>query len=64
MVFPASVARERLLTKREVAEHFQVSEKTVDRWTAAGMPRLTVPGGRTVRYRASECDAWCAGGTA
>lgn len=61
-VLPFPTARERLVTKRELADHFQVSEKTIDRWTAAGMPRLSPPGGRTVRFRLSECEAWWDGG--
>lgn len=46
------------LTKRRLAEYFQVSERTIERWTHAGMPCLRVPHGRTVRYRVSRCEAW------
>jgi excisionase family DNA binding protein len=59
---PSSVARvipfprEGWVTKRQLAEHLQVSEKTVERWMAAGMPCLRQ--GRSVRFRVSDCEAW------
>jgi excisionase family DNA binding protein len=56
--FPGRPGRERWVTKRELAEYLQVSEKTIDRWAAAGMPRLAAPGRRTVRFRISACEAW------
>lgn len=46
------------LTKRRLADYFQVSERTIERWTSAGMPCLRPPLGRTVRYRVSVCEAW------
>jgi hypothetical protein len=56
IAFPAS-GREPWRTKRQIADHFQVCEKTVERWTAAGMPCLRGRG-RTVRFRVGECEAW------
>jgi excisionase family DNA binding protein len=47
------------LTKRRLAEYFQVSVRTIERWTTAGMPCLRC--GRTVRYRISACEAWLQG---
>jgi phage terminase Nu1 subunit (DNA packaging protein) len=56
IAFPAS-GREPWVTKRQVAGHFHVSEKTVERWVAAGMPCLRGRG-RTVRFRVAECESW------
>jgi phage terminase Nu1 subunit (DNA packaging protein) len=58
---PRAVA-EPWLTKRRLADYFQVSERTIERWTSAGMPCLRVPLGRTVRYRVSSCEAWLEAG--
>jgi hypothetical protein len=55
IAFPAS-GREPWKTKRQVAEHFQVSEKTVERWVAAGLPRVSR--GRTIRFQIGSCEAW------
>lgn len=49
--------REPWATKGQLAEHFQVCEKTVDRWVKAGMPSLSGRG-RTVRFRVGDCEAW------
>jgi phage terminase Nu1 subunit (DNA packaging protein) len=54
--FPGA-AREPWVAKAQLAQHFDVSLKTVERWTADGMPCLRT-GGRTVRYRISDCEAW------
>jgi hypothetical protein len=55
IAFPAS-GREPWKTKRQVAEFFQVSEKTVERWVAAGMPCFSR--GRTIRFQIGRCEAW------
>ena len=55
--FPAS-GREPWQTKRQLAGHFQVSEKTVERWMAAGMPCLRGGRGRTIRFQVRECETW------
>ena len=57
IAFPAS-GREPWLTKRQLAAHFQVSEKTVERWMAADMPCLRGGRGRTIRFRVNECESW------
>ncbi len=43
--------------KQQVAEHFGVSERTLERWRAEGMPcrRLS---STLIRYRLSECEEW------
>lgn len=42
--------------ERRVARHFGVSDRTVRRWTAAGMPSRRYGGSR--RFRLSQCEAW------
>jgi len=44
------------LSRRRLAEHFEVSERTLQRWQSEGMPAIRR--GRTVRYRASAVEAW------
>lgn len=58
LAFPGS-GREPWRTKRQLAEHFQVSEKTVERWMTAGMPCLRGRG-RTVRFQVAACEGWLA----
>lgn len=48
------------LTRKRLAEHFEVSERTIQRWQAMGMP--CIARGRTVRYRATAAEAWLEGG--
>ncbi len=49
-----------LLSKRDVAIYLGVSERTVDRWVAAGeLPAYRVGGHR--RFRLSEVDAFVDG---
>jgi len=48
------------LSRKRLADHFDVSERTIQRWQAAGMPRIGR--GHTVRYRASAVEAWLEGG--
>ena len=57
IAFPAS-GREPWQTKRQLAAHLQVSEKTVERWMAAGMPCLRGGRGRTIRFQVRECESW------
>ena len=46
-----------LLTQREVAEYFHVTQRTVRRWVATGkLPAVTTPGG-TQRYRRADIEA-------
>lgn len=48
-----------LLTRAQVAEYLQVSQRTVMRWTDDGTLACTRlgPDGRTVRYRQRDVDA-------
>jgi phage terminase Nu1 subunit (DNA packaging protein) len=48
--------REPWVTARRLADHFQVSVRTVQRWKARGLPCLDVGG--TVRYRISDAESW------
>ena len=45
------------LSRVELAEFMDVSERTVDRWAAEGMPFETW-GLRTKKFQASQCIAW------
>jgi hypothetical protein len=45
------------ITRKELAALMGVSLKSIDRYTAEGMPSQ-LWGARTRRYRASECFAW------
>ena len=49
---------ERYVDANELAHLMGVSRRTVERWTAAGMPSETWGMGHTRRYRASEAMAW------
>jgi hypothetical protein len=40
-----------------LAGHLGVTDRTIRRWTAAGMPSIKRRNG-TRRYRISECEAW------
>jgi phage terminase Nu1 subunit (DNA packaging protein) len=56
IAFPLT-GREPWATKRQVAEHFQVSDKTVERWVAGGMPCIRGRG-RTLRFQIRACEDW------
>jgi phage terminase Nu1 subunit (DNA packaging protein) len=45
-----------LVSRKRLATHFDVSERTIQRWQADGMPHLGR--GHTVRYRVSVCEMW------
>jgi hypothetical protein len=49
---------ERYVTARELAELMGISERTVKRLTAAGLPSETWGMARTRRYLPSEAIAW------
>jgi phage terminase Nu1 subunit (DNA packaging protein) len=51
-----TTSQRRMLTKRELAEFFAVSTKTIERQVAAGMPSLVVGGQR--RFDLSKATAW------
>ena len=48
--------REPWVTKAQLAEHLQVSVKTVERWVVEGMPCLRR--NRTMRFQISVCEQW------
>lgn len=48
----------RLLTKKQVAELYQVSTRTIDNWVKRGMP--FVPCGGAKRFDPVEVAAWLA----
>jgi excisionase family DNA binding protein len=54
--FPQRPGREPWWSKKALAEYLDISERTIERWTAEGMPCLRIH--RTVRYRVSEVEAW------
>lgn len=45
------------LTARELAAHFNVSERTIQRHVENGMPHYKL-GDRSIRFRLSEVEAW------
>jgi excisionase family DNA binding protein len=56
---------ERLLTKADVAAHFGVSVRTIERWTRdRGFPCARPFAGGSVRYRLADCEAWLRSGGA
>jgi phage terminase Nu1 subunit (DNA packaging protein) len=46
-----------MLTPAELAAHYRVSTRQVQRWRAAGMPCVPV-GARAVRYDPAQCEVW------
>jgi hypothetical protein len=54
---PAGVVREPLLTKTQLALHYQVSGRTVQRWVASDMPFVWV-GNRRKRFQLSQVQLW------
>lgn len=65
-VFDFATARDRKaglsepwLRKAELAAHFGISTKTVERWDADGHPRRKVSA-RLVLYRISDSEDWLA----
>jgi excisionase family DNA binding protein len=59
IAFPQRSGREPWWPKKKLAEYLDVSERTIERWTAEGMPCLRSR--RTVRYRPTDVEAWLAG---
>jgi predicted DNA-binding transcriptional regulator AlpA len=50
-----------LLTARDLADHLQISRRTIWRWTAAGVlpqPLRTGVNGRVVRWRAADIQSF------
>jgi phage terminase Nu1 subunit (DNA packaging protein) len=50
-------AGESFVGKDHVAEHFDVSTRTVERWVVNGCPLLRLNGG-SPRFRLREVEAW------
>lgn len=53
---------EPVVTKREIAARYRVSERTITRWMGKGMPYDKPFEGGLVRYSERECDDWIARG--
>ena len=52
------------LTTAEVAERFQVSVRTIERWRETGTGPVYIRiSNRFYRYRAADCDQWAAART-
>ena len=53
-----------IMTHKEIAAHFRVSERTVSNWAHMGLPRLYIGTARTcrrgarVRYELSKVSEW------
>ena len=58
------MADDELLTVREVAARFKMTEQTVRRWIRSGRLRAAMPGGEKLGYRitAAEIEKLLAGG--
>lgn len=48
--------RPRYLSRRALARHYGVSERTIRTWRERGLPGIRV--GREVMYPLKECDRW------
>jgi phage terminase Nu1 subunit (DNA packaging protein) len=59
VAFRPRSGREPWVTAKRVAEHFEVSTRTVQRWKERGAPFL--PAGGSVRYRISDLESWLQG---
>lgn len=51
---------EAVRSKKHVAEHFDVSVRTVERWIKAGLPVATATWAGHPRLRISEVEDWLA----
>lgn len=50
--------QEKPKTKREIAEHFSVTERTITRWMARGLPYDKPFEGGSVRFNLARCVEW------
>lgn len=46
------------MTKREIAAHFKVTERTITRWMRRGMPYDKPFEGGSVRFNLARCVEW------
>jgi phage terminase Nu1 subunit (DNA packaging protein) len=56
VAFRQRPGQEGWVTARRLADHFQVSVRTVQRWVAIGMPHMRIGG--TVRFQISAAELW------
>ena len=49
------------VSKQEIADHYGVVPRTIDRWREDGMPCSKMYANSPVRFRISECDRWFEG---
>lgn len=49
---------EQPVTKPEIAAHFKVHPRTIERWMSHGLPYHKPYEGGSVRFYVSECDEW------
>jgi phage terminase Nu1 subunit (DNA packaging protein) len=45
------------MTRQQLSEHLQVSERTIQRWVRRGMP-VEILGQRLHRYRIADIQRW------
>lgn len=46
------------MTKREIAAHFKVTERTITRWMRRGLPYDKPFEGGSVRFNLARCVEW------
>jgi len=49
-----------MLTRKQLAEYMQVSERTIDRYREQGMPFHKLPTG-SIRFKLEEVEKWMKG---
>ena len=57
VVYCRRMTSTRLITIREAAALYRVSERTIQRWIASGELKSERPGGRTVRVVVEETES-------
>jgi excisionase family DNA binding protein len=65
MELPPNIAEStpRLMTQRQLAECLKVSNRTLERWRAAGIGPEFIRLGKLVRYQADHVSNWLKGGS-
>ena len=51
---------DKMLTRKQLAEYMQVSERTIDRYREQGMPFHKLPTG-SIRFKLEEVEKWMKG---
>lgn len=54
--FPTRISAEPFYSRKDIADHLDVSTKTVDRHVARGCPSYKI--GRCRRFKLSEVELW------